>query len=574
VSAPAFQPDRSYHAHFHAYRQCERSSRLRRPTCACTANVFNSGRWQMSGRTFAVCTLLLCLAGTATPRGYQPTPRDTSHDAYLPDTLGDIARNRQPSRTAADRQKVKLAQMRRDTFVQKKRSHEALSLERQRSDRLERSFQMRLEKSKQKQLEVTRHRAGVEPTEFRPGRAVKNWKESIVTEVASMALNVSDKDAVVDRHLMNELSTSHEYFVHAQTRPNDTNQASRTQYYVSTEGGRPATASRYRWSLYDRRETQACPAHCSGHGTCRIDKCVCSRNWHGVDCSRRKCPAGPALVDQDSTRVYAYAECSGRGTCDAASGTCDCLPGYEGRTCSRSACSSHDCHGHGKCTQSLGTTSGVGCVCDPPYYGPDCYLLPCPTGDDAMTFPLGVDGAHVQYLRAYNVHEVSISATRPDVTGFFTLSYTGPRNIRHETRPIPWHTYHRLGDEASRLEFAVRVRKSLLSLPDYLFPDVLVNVTAATNGIAFLLTFSRESGNMTGFTVNIAGCDHVGCQPRYIGLHTMGMITVTTNETYRTSNVENVECSNHGICHPTTGTCTCDNGWHGPACENELCRDL
>ena len=110
----------------------------------------------MSGRTFAVCALLLCLAGTAAPRGYQPTPRDTSHDAYLPDTLGDIARNRQPSRTAAERQKVKLAEMRRDTFVQKKRSHEALSLERQRSDRLERSFQMRLEKSKQKQLEVTR----------------------------------------------------------------------------------------------------------------------------------------------------------------------------------------------------------------------------------------------------------------------------------------------------------------------------------------------------------------------------------------------------------------------------------
>ena len=104
-------------------------------------------------------------------------------------------------------------------------------------------------------------------------------------------------------------------------------------------------------------------------------------------------------------------------------------------------------------------------------------------------------------------------------------------------------------------------------LPNYLFPDVKVSLIPATNGVGFLVTFVAETANVTdGFTVNHLGCDYTGCQPRYTGLYTSGAIGVHINETYETSNVENAECSNQGICHPTTGFCTCHKGFKGPAC--------
>lgn len=170
-------------------------------------------------------------------------------------------------------------------------------------------------------------------------------------------------------------------------------------------------------------------------------------------------------------------------------------------------------------------------------------------------------------VRRYNVHSIEIKSSVPDVSGYFTLSFKGYHHIEHQTRPIPWHTYHRLPLESHKLAYANYIRKALLMLPNYLFPDVKVSLIPATNGVGFLVTFTEETANMTNaFTVHHHGCDYNGCQPRYTGLHTTGTINVLINETYDTSNVENAECSNQGICHPTTGTCTCNHGFKGPAC--------
>ena len=40
----------------------------------------------------------------------------------------------------------------------------------------------------------------------------------------------------------------------------------------------------------------------------------------------------------DVNSLHQLVECSGRGTCDAASGKCRCLAGYTGEACHRSAC--------------------------------------------------------------------------------------------------------------------------------------------------------------------------------------------------------------------------------------------
>ena len=528
---------------------------------------------------FFACVAVCFLSLQREAVGKTRIPTRTYTGEHL-ETYSDVVRDRKVSMTAAERTRSKLAREKRASARpqehrgERERKHDMKS-DTSAADKLtrEKNVRMRQQSSKAYQKRVTKDRNNRDNITARHKSAIKELKEELKESVGSEA-NVSMKETISLDHEQNEIDTSLSHFLKHQARF-DYNRTLRFMY------GRPSsdkhlTVSRYRWSTYDRRETQACPAHCSGHGLCEVDKCVCSRNWHGVDCSRRTCPAGPALVDSDGTRVYAYAECSGRGTCDYDTGECKCMPQFEGHACTRTKCPAHNCNGHGTCVRTLGTTSSVSCKCDPPYYGPDCFLLPCPRGDDPMTFPMDANGSKITATskRTYNIHQVSISSSKPDVTGWYTLSYAGPRKVRHETRPIPWMTYHRLGTETGRLNYALRIRKALLALPGYLFPDVKINLTMATNGVAFFVTFNSETGNMTTIDVNYHGCDHVGCQPRYTGLFTTGKITVTKNDSVSTSNVENVICSNRGLCHPTTGTCTCFHGFHGFACETEVCRDL
>lgn len=180
---------------------------------------------------------------------------------------------------------------------------------------------------------------------------------------------------------------------------------------------------------------------CNGHGSCDTTnkKCDCFEGWgaadditlyKSADCSQRVCPAGKAWVDVPTSASTAHfeAECSNQGLCDRSTGLCRCFSGFSGDACQRSACP-NDCSGHGKCvsiSQMASETNAVpvgdnlqtyggdesgttwdenkiyGCVCDstwtvgledtetqePLWFGPDCSLKHCPTGDDPMT---GVD---------------------------------------------------------------------------------------------------------------------------------------------------------------------------------------
>ena len=121
---------------------------------------------------------------------------------------------------------------------------------------------------------------------------------------------------------------------------------------------------------------------CSGHGLCRLhDECTCEPNYFGADCSLRVCPHDFAFVDTpigdlnhdglvlgtsyvnpvntlgtsfvpayemfptdkeqglfeaQQDEGHFYMECSGKGTCDRASGECVCYTGFTGSACQRS----------------------------------------------------------------------------------------------------------------------------------------------------------------------------------------------------------------------------------------------
>lgn len=200
-----------------------------------------------------------------------------------------------------------------------------------------------------------------------------------------------------------------------------------------------------------------CPNACSGHGACgNYDMCTCCENFFGNDCSLRTCPNGLAFADSpkgdlnmdrtvDFTSIFApvssvavndyyveaiteyyqdnvqdeeahyYAECSNKGICDRATGTCACFTGFEGSACQRASCP-NDCSGHGVCKtirelaetklrgeeingiSSVYEKSGIhgltyglwdkdstmGCKCDSRFFGPSCAEMKCPKSVDPL----------------------------------------------------------------------------------------------------------------------------------------------------------------------------------------------
>ncbi|KAJ4460192.1 putative Exoskeleton protein RP43 [Paratrimastix pyriformis] len=140
-------------------------------------------------------------------------------------------------------------------------------------------------------------------------------------------------------------------------------------YWVSTLKGRTyqrvATAgymlrrqpSSPEYTLYKR--VHACPEDCSGiaHGTCNTATgvCQCFGNYTGTTCATPVCPDA----------------CSGHGTCDPATAQCVCAEGWASANCGRRSCPSSslgECNGGGGiCNIETGA-----CLCPLGFTGVDC----------------------------------------------------------------------------------------------------------------------------------------------------------------------------------------------------------
>lgn len=202
-----------------------------------------------------------------------------------------------------------------------------------------------------------------------------------------------------------------------------------------------------------------CANACNGHGKCTAyDMCICNRNWQGNDCNQRTCQFGLAHVDtpkgdldMDGTisgpnnhvvnnhpvypygtreqfpqmedtdlkvlteSAHYYMECSNKGTCNRATGECQCFDGYDGVACQRASCPGYpnSCSGHGVCktisqlaSADYGNTyklwdrdATMGCECDAGYYGADCSKRDCKHGVD----PLYLDDAATAKVAVWDI---------------------------------------------------------------------------------------------------------------------------------------------------------------------------
>jgi len=183
---------------------------------------------------------------------------------------------------------------------------------------------------------------------------------------------------------------------------------------------------------------------CLGRGSCDYcgERCLCYEKLgdgddtdkfgtRSIDCTLTNCPRGLGFsgMPVSATRAHFETECSNAGLCESQVGQCECFDGFTGIACERLACVD-ECNGHGQCLTMraiahlpealplssatdviYGTTAGqqsgaawdfdsiTGCVCDsawpvglgagqrhlPQYFGPDCSLERCASGDDPAT---------------------------------------------------------------------------------------------------------------------------------------------------------------------------------------------
>lgn len=222
-----------------------------------------------------------------------------------------------------------------------------------------------------------------------------------------------------------------------------------------------------------------CNNDCNNHGVCNAGStCECERGFVGNDCGERLCYFGESFIDSplgdlnadqtidtdqqvhfhhsnapvgeqydphyglardDNTAEWDeghfYRECSNKGTCNRATGECECFPGFEGAGCTRQVCPD-DCSGHGQCISTEFSNSGYmawdkthtqKCVCDPGYSGPSCSLRKCPMGVDPIS-TVYVDTSSVWRIefKEYEatLYDSSTELYAPNGEFHWTITYT------------------------------------------------------------------------------------------------------------------------------------------------------
>ena len=339
----------------------------------------------------------------------------------------------------------------------------------------------------------------------------------------------------------------------------------------------------------DAQTASGCSNNCNGHGTCDTSgstptyKCTCFDGWgsstdiadyKAPDCSSRSCPYGRRWFDiaQSTVSGHRDAECSGIGDCNRITGVCMCPIGYEGKSCNIKKCL-NSCSGHGRCldmqqyaaeatafplrntltfsylndgtSNTWDATMIRGCLCDSSWsvgldtgetqlaewFGPDCSLRRCPSGDDPWTTIDETDCKEKYDNGASSAASITTSVTQSLAGSATSTTITHVAGARAfavgDTVTISGHT----GTAANTAMNQVFTVASVSS------PTVAV---------------------LTGSGMTSSG-----------SAYSSGTI-IATFSMAAAGNLCHVECANRGLCNYAIGQCQCFGSWKGAACTTQV----
>lgn len=164
-----------------------------------------------------------------------------------------------------------------------------------------------------------------------------------------------------------------------------------------------------------------------------------------------------------------------------------------------------------------------GCNCDAGFFGPDCSLRHCPTGDDPLT-GTAIDPAGVQR------NEVQSFTCRADA-GYFTLSFRGA------TTALIYYD-----------DSLAEVKAKLLSLPTLSAADVETTGSdgvCASDGNLVQVRFVQAFGDLP---LLVGDADHLK--------HSTRSPRLVIREEIK-GEKEDVYCSDRGLCNAVSGVCDC-----------------
>ncbi|GLD97256.1 hypothetical protein PINS_up005939 [Pythium insidiosum] len=297
-------------------------------------------------------------------------------------------------------------------------------------------------------------------------------------------------------------------------------------------------------------------SECSNRGVCDREKgvCDCDGGFTGSGCRRLACPA----------------DCSGHGTCEFIE---------------ELARDSYHKRIGGVLTRKYSVWDQekiMGCRCDPGFEGHDCSKRVCPKGDDPLTTgqsemlqAIVVNTASVEGYLTYHDPYGGVWDTTGITFGAFAADSTSCADVQTALRRLPNNVLNTV-EVTAITDFFPFTRTSKTSDTGTIGAQVTGGNTAAT---ICLVSFKSEPGT-TGFQnlleCNVAQHNAAGQFPITTGSATA---TCTVYEVYDTAAStpgagsrplsELAPCANRGACDSTTGLCKCYSGHMGLACQRQ-----